>query len=295
MAPGAELRLATDIPDYARHALEAVAAAPGFAVVSVADAPWPGWPGTRYEAKALRRRPPAAVPDLPPPLTFPPAARTGIRIVHALCIMCASNKTPLTLGIPRLRPDTRRRAPAPRIEPMDRRLPIPYEGGNAAKTGRRTVAGHGEPKPMRAEASGPLRGRVEVPGDKSISHRALILGALAVGETRISGLLEGQDVLDTGRAMRAFGATVERTGSGAWRVEGVGVGGFQRARGRDRPRQLRHRRAPRHGRDGDHRHHRHLHRRRQPARPADGADHRAPRALRRRGARPPRRACCRSR
>ena len=52
---------------------------------------------------------------------------------------------------------------------------------------------------MQAEASGPLRGRVEVPGDKSISHRALILGALAVGETRISGLLEGQDVLDTGR------------------------------------------------------------------------------------------------
>ncbi|HET9068825.1 MAG TPA: 3-phosphoshikimate 1-carboxyvinyltransferase, partial [Amaricoccus sp.] len=89
------------------------------------------------------------------------------------------------------------------------------------------MAGHGEPKPMRAEASGPLKGRVEVPGDKSISHRALILGALAVGETRISGLLEGQDVLDTGRAMRAFGATVERTGAGAWRVEGVGIGGFQ--------------------------------------------------------------------
>jgi 3-phosphoshikimate 1-carboxyvinyltransferase len=80
---------------------------------------------------------------------------------------------------------------------------------------------------MRAEASGPLRGRVEVPGDKSISHRSLILGALAVGETRITGLLEGQDVLDTGRAMRAFGATVERTGPGAWRVEGLGVGGFQ--------------------------------------------------------------------
>jgi 3-phosphoshikimate 1-carboxyvinyltransferase len=80
---------------------------------------------------------------------------------------------------------------------------------------------------MQAEASGPLRGRVDVPGDKSISHRALILGALSVGETRISGLLEGQDVLDTGRAMRAFGAAVERTGSGTWRVEGVGVGGFQ--------------------------------------------------------------------
>ena len=57
-------------------------------------------------------------------------------------------------------------------------------------------------------------GGCEVPGDKSVSHRALILGALAVGETRITGLLEGQDVLDTGRAMRAFGAEVERTGAG---------------------------------------------------------------------------------
>ena len=53
MAAGAELRLATDIPDYARHALDAVAATPGFTVVSVAEAPWPDWPGTRYEAKAL--------------------------------------------------------------------------------------------------------------------------------------------------------------------------------------------------------------------------------------------------
>ena len=66
-----------------------------------------------------------------------------------------------------------------------------------------------------------------MPGDKSVSHRSLILGALAVGETRITGLLEGEDVLDTGRAMRAFGATVERVGAGEWRVEGVGVGGFR--------------------------------------------------------------------
>jgi 3-phosphoshikimate 1-carboxyvinyltransferase len=71
-----------------------------------------------------------------------------------------------------------------------------------------------------------LSGQAHVPGDKSISHRALILGALALGETRITGLLEGQDVLDTGRAMRAFGAEVEDLGSGNWRVQGVGVGGF---------------------------------------------------------------------
>jgi 3-phosphoshikimate 1-carboxyvinyltransferase len=66
----------------------------------------------------------------------------------------------------------------------------------------------------------------EIPGDKSISHRALILGALSVGETRITGLLEGQDVLDTARAMAAFGAELHHDGPGAWRVFGVGVGGF---------------------------------------------------------------------
>ncbi len=80
--------------------------------------------------------------------------------------------------------------------------------------------------PLAARRSGPLRGTVRVPGDKSISHRALILGALTVGETAIAGLLEGEDVINTGRAMRALGATVERTGPGAWRVNGVGVAGF---------------------------------------------------------------------
>lgn len=65
-----------------------------------------------------------------------------------------------------------------------------------------------------------------MPGDKSISHRALILGALAVGETRISGLLEGEDVLNTAKVMRALGAKVERIGEFAWTVHGVGVGGF---------------------------------------------------------------------
>jgi 3-phosphoshikimate 1-carboxyvinyltransferase len=71
-----------------------------------------------------------------------------------------------------------------------------------------------------------LTGKVRVPGDKSISHRALILGALAVGGTRVSGLLEGEDVLNTAKSMRALGAKVERTGPFAWSVQGVGVAGF---------------------------------------------------------------------
>src|SRR5271154_5935955 len=85
---------------------------------------------------------------------------------------------------------------------------------------------HTDPAPLTACRNGPLKGRVRVPGDKSISHRALILGALAVGETRITGLLEGEDVLNTDRAMRALGAKVERTGDFAWSVRGVGVAGF---------------------------------------------------------------------
>ena len=88
------------------------------------------------------------------------------------------------------------------------------------------MSGHGTPIPMSSAKCGPLTGTAHVPGDKSISHRALILGAMAVGETRITGLLEGEDVLDTARAMRAFGAEVTDHGGGAWSVHGVGVGGF---------------------------------------------------------------------
>ena len=84
----------------------------------------------------------------------------------------------------------------------------------------------GAPLPMTSKRSGPLSGTAHVPGDKSVSHRALILGALCVGETRISGLLEGEDVLSTAAAMRAFGAKVDRHGAGNWTVNGVGVGGF---------------------------------------------------------------------
>ena len=80
--------------------------------------------------------------------------------------------------------------------------------------------------PLEARFSGPLTGKVRVPGDKSISHRSLILGAMAVGETRISGLLEGEDVLNTAKSIRALGAQVERTGEFAWKVAGVGVAGF---------------------------------------------------------------------
>jgi 3-phosphoshikimate 1-carboxyvinyltransferase len=79
---------------------------------------------------------------------------------------------------------------------------------------------------MTASRSGPLKGRVRAPGDKSISHRALILAGLTVGRTRISGLLEGEDVINTAKVLRALGARVERVGEGVWHVDGVGVSGF---------------------------------------------------------------------
>jgi 3-phosphoshikimate 1-carboxyvinyltransferase len=79
-------------------------------------------------------------------------------------------------------------------------------------------------RPRRFLPAGPLKGRIRVPGDKSISHRSIMLGALAVGETRVTGLLEGEDVLATAAAMRAMGARVERLESGEWVINGVGVG-----------------------------------------------------------------------
>jgi 3-phosphoshikimate 1-carboxyvinyltransferase len=80
---------------------------------------------------------------------------------------------------------------------------------------------------LSARRNGPLRGRIRPPGDKSISHRAFILALLSVGETRIEGLLEGDDVLRTGEACRAFGAAVERLGEGSWRVRGRGIGALR--------------------------------------------------------------------
>lgn len=81
-------------------------------------------------------------------------------------------------------------------------------------------------RPRRFLPAGPLRGRIRVPGDKSISHRAIMLSALAVGESRVTDLLEGEDVLSTASALRAMGAGVQRTGEGAWTIHGVGVGGL---------------------------------------------------------------------
>jgi 3-phosphoshikimate 1-carboxyvinyltransferase len=80
--------------------------------------------------------------------------------------------------------------------------------------------------PLTARRGGPLQGRARVPGDKSISHRALILAAMTVGESTVAGLLEGEDVLNTAQAMRALGARLERSPEGLWRIHGVGVGGF---------------------------------------------------------------------
>src|SRR6201981_381838 len=84
--------------------------------------------------------------------------------------------------------------------------------------------------PLTARRSSPLKGRARVPGDKSISVRSLIFGALTVGETRIEGMLEGEDAMSSANAMRALGATLERTGEHAWRIRGVGVSGFAQAR-----------------------------------------------------------------
>ena len=84
--------------------------------------------------------------------------------------------------------------------------------------------------PRSFSASVPLKGRIAIPGDKSISHRSLMLSALAVGESRVTGLLEGHDVLATAAAMRAMGATIERRPDGEWRIHGVGVGGLLQPR-----------------------------------------------------------------
>ena len=84
---------------------------------------------------------------------------------------------------------------------------------------------------LRAAPHGALSGAVALPGDKSISHRSLMLSAMAVGESRVEGLLEGEDVLATASALRAMGVEIERTGPGSWRIWGVGVGGLAEPEG----------------------------------------------------------------
>ena len=80
---------------------------------------------------------------------------------------------------------------------------------------------------LRASPSGPLKGTIRVPGDKSISHRALILGAMAAGRTTVHGLLDGQDTRSTAAALRALGARIERSSDGIWVVDGPGIGAFR--------------------------------------------------------------------
>jgi 3-phosphoshikimate 1-carboxyvinyltransferase len=99
----------------------------------------------------------------------------------------------------------------------------PADSGASSPSGNRS-AHHSTPQPLSAGAGAPLKGRLRPPGDKSISHRSLILGLLAKGRTTIQGLLEGDDVLRTAAACAALGAKVERTGPGAWQVDGCGVG-----------------------------------------------------------------------
>jgi 3-phosphoshikimate 1-carboxyvinyltransferase len=98
----------------------------------------------------------------------------------------------------------------------------------------KTVTGRYEPmsssqtkRPLSSAKAGPLSGDIRVPGDKSISHRSLMFGGLAIGTTKVTGLLEGEDVLATADAMRKLGATVTRDDDGTWHVTGVGVGALR--------------------------------------------------------------------
>ncbi len=91
---------------------------------------------------------------------------------------------------------------------------------------QRPGAMHEKPASASFHSHGPLTGTERVPGDKSISHRSLMLSALAVGESRVEGLLEGEDVLATAAAMRAMGASINRDSHGIWHINGVGVGGL---------------------------------------------------------------------
>jgi 3-phosphoshikimate 1-carboxyvinyltransferase len=102
-------------------------------------------------------------------------------------------------------------------------------GGAGAVEAKPDVS-HSIPSPLAAHRSKSLSGRVRVPGDKSISHRALMFGALSTGRTRITGLLEGEDILSTAQALQALGCPIEKS-DGMWQVLGRGVGGLQQPDG----------------------------------------------------------------
>ena len=85
---------------------------------------------------------------------------------------------------------------------------------------------HTDPAPLTASKSTAITGTITVPGDKSISHRSIMFGAITIGETMVSGLLEGEDVLATAAAMRAMGASIEKGDDGLWRIHGTGLGGL---------------------------------------------------------------------
>lgn len=94
------------------------------------------------------------------------------------------------------------------------------------ETPQRPPLSHSAAKPLQSAPARGLSGHLTVPGDKSISHRSLMLGAIAVGTTRITGLLEAEDVINTAKAMAALGAKVEQKGGGRWEVTGLGLAGF---------------------------------------------------------------------
>ena len=101
-----------------------------------------------------------------------------------------------------------------------------FSYGRAAVNNERRTPTVSSDTPTASRPSGPLSGRITAPGDKSISHRAIMLGGMADGVSTVSGLLEGADIMSTANAMRALGAVVERMGEGAWRIEGVGARGL---------------------------------------------------------------------
>jgi 3-phosphoshikimate 1-carboxyvinyltransferase len=88
-----------------------------------------------------------------------------------------------------------------------------------------------KPTPLTSRKSINLKGRIKVPGDKSMSHRALMFGAVAIGQTRITGLLEAEDVVNSAKAMAALGAKTTKLPNGDWLVDGVGVGGLKSPKG----------------------------------------------------------------